>query len=374
MRINYLVRASKAGRNGLAPLELSLIINGERKIMTLDRRIDPKMWDAKRQKVRKDSATNEYITTATANLYAIETKMLQHGMTITMKSFLDIYKNGFGEKTVYIVDYFKGWLKEYSTENVSLVQYAKYQKLIEYFEKYIISKFGEDINIKDFNPIHVEGFFNYLINNGNKNNTAVGKMKKLKHLLQVAVDERVIDKTPFKMRLKVEKLTYTPLTMAEVELIANKDFGIDRLNKVRDIAVVASLTGLAYADLKDLTKEHIHDGVIIKNRHKTDVQSTIPVLPKVQEILERYDYKLPMLTNQKMNAYLKEIGDLCGIKKELHMHLLRHSFATILLNKGVDMTTVSKCCGHSNTKITESIYAEMYTSTIVDKVKSALNI
>ena len=88
-----------------------------------------------------------------------------------------------------------------------------------------------------------------------------------------------------------------------------------------------------------------------------------------QEIWEKYDYKLPVLSNQKYNGYLKEIADLCGINKKLHSHLARHTFATILLNNGMDILSVSKILGHSNSRITEKVYAKMMPKTLGDKVE-----
>ena len=92
-------------------------------------------------------------------------------------------------------------------------------------------------------------------------------------------------------------------------------------------------------------------------------------MPITQEIWEKYDYKLPVLSNQKYNGYLKEIADICGIKKKLHSHLARHTFATILLNNGMDILSVSKILGHSNSRITEKVYAKMMPKTLVAKVE-----
>jgi len=102
---------------------------------------------------------------------------------------------------------------------------------------------------------------------------------------------------------------------------------------------------------------------IFTRRQKTDTASRIPILPMAQEILDRYanhpqykakDKVLPILSNQKMNAYLKEIGDCCGITKRLTFHIARHTFATtITLSNGVPIETVSKMLGHRNLKTTQ---------------------
>ena len=92
------------------------------------------------------------------------------------------------------------------------------------------------------------------------------------------------------------------------------------------------------------------------------------LLPKARAIWEKYNWKLPVLSNQKYNSYLQEIGNICGIDKQLHSHLARHTFATIMLNRGVPMVMISRMLGHTSTKITESTYAELLTKTIVDTV------
>mgnify|MGYP002149767839 CR=1 FL=1 len=137
-------------------------------------------------------------------------------------------------------------------------------------------------------------------------------------------------------------------------------------------------TGLAYVDVKKLSYKNIGFGVdgekwIFINRTKTDTRSNIPLLPIASTILEKYkdhpqvineDKLLPILSNQKMNSYLKEIGDLCGIDKNLTFHLARHTFATtITLAKGVPIETVSKMLGHTNIQTTQ-IYARITNSKI----------
>jgi site-specific recombinase XerD len=137
---------------------------------------------------------------------------------------------------------------------------------------------------------------------------------------------------------------------------------------VRDIFIFCCFTGLAYADVKKLTKDDVVIGVdgeqwIKTRRIKTDTRSNIPILPIAQTIIEKYmdnelmkvkNLVLPVLSNQKMNAYIKEIADLCGINKNLTFHLARHTFATtVTLSNGVPIESVSKMLGHTNLKTTQ---------------------
>ena len=201
-------------------------------------------------------------------------------------------------------------------------------------------------------------------------NTAIHKMKTLKKILKIAVEEGYIRTMPVKLKLKADPLIYEPLTVEEIRRIRQKEFKTKRMEQVRDCFVFACYSGLAFTDLKNLSERDLlvdESGKewIIKPRQKTKIISHIPLLPVAKEIWEKYNYQLPIPSNQKYNAYLHEIGAVCGINKNLHSHLARHTFATILLNSGVDLVSVSKILGHSNSRITEKVYAKMMPETIM---------
>ncbi len=147
-------------------------------------------------------------------------------------------------------------------------------------------------------------------------------------------------------------------------------------------------TGLAFSDVKDLSPEHLvkdNKGElwIRKNRQKTKIMCNIPVLPVAASILEKYKNVaectgklLPVLSNQRMNSYLKEIADVCGLQKNLCTHSARHSYATsICLANGVSMENVAKMLGHADTSITKH-YARVLDQNIfkdMQKVNSCLS-
>ncbi len=158
------------------------------------------------------------------------------------------------------------------------------------------------------------------------------------------------------------------MTEKELQILVEKEFRIDRLNHVKDIFVFCCFTGLAYADVKKLSKNNLvlsitGDQWIKINRSKTDTRSNIPLLPIAQAIIQKYadnsvlsenERLLPVLSNQKMNAYIKEIADLCEINKNLTFHLARHTFATtVTLSNGVPIESVSKMLGHTSLKTTQ---------------------
>lgn len=375
MRLNYICRASKARKNGLSPIELSVIINGDRSIISLDRFIKSTSFNTSTQKVRGDKDINDYLDTIRKKCYTIENELIKMD-SLDIDTFVYSFKNGIvlKEDTLLKVydkhnELYKGSVLSGKVDNTAIY---KYRKSRERLAEYIKTLGKDDIKVKDITPAFCTGYHNYCLMSL-KSSTVAKELKMFKRVLQFAVDERYIDVNPFNIKIKAEKLEYHPLTPQEIEAMWNRNIENERIEKVRDLFIFQCYTGLSYCDMASLTKDDIKDGVIYKNRRKTDVKSIIPLLPISKAILEKYDYQLPVISNQKYNQYLKALGDLCGCRMTLHSHLARHTYATLLLNKGVDMVTVSKTMGHSNSKITESIYAEMRKETVVDNILSVLS-
>ncbi len=168
-----------------------------------------------------------------------------------------------------------------------------------------------------------------------------------------------------------------------MERLSTKNFKNERLSQVRDIFLFSCFTGLAYIDTKKLTHKNINLGLdgnkwIFTKRQKTKTTSNIPLLPHAEDIIQKYkEHKtclntgklLPVLSNQKMNAYLKEIADLCGINKELTYHIARHTFATtVTLSNGVSIESVSKMLGHKSIKTTQH-YAKILDAKVSEDMQ-----
>ena len=153
--------------------------------------------------------------------------------------------------------------------------------------------------------------------------------------------------------------------------LENKSFSTDRLNKVRDCFLFQAYTGLSYSDMAGLTKDDFiacDKGMYLhKARVKTKVNYTVFLLPKAIALLEKYDWKLPVLSNQKYNSYLGEIKDIIGISKPLHSHIARHTAATQFLNNGLSIDVVAKILGHTNTNMTKH-YAKLLDTTVLNEM------
>lgn len=371
MVVNFVCRNSKKRSDGRSPLELSVIINGKRRYLSLERRIKTSLFDSKKQRVKGDKETNEYMEAIRSKCYQIETEMIKAKMLVTVDTFIHAYKNGVNPNHISLYELFDEYIKrqcaKYEQRLITKASLGKYKCTVRYCKEAVPDKMLKEFTTADTEQIYLQMLQSM------SNNAAICYMRKLKTIIFFAIEEGYIEKNPITYHFHKDKIETIPLTLDEVRLIRAKDYGSDRINKVRDIFILQCYTGLSYTDMKALTKDDIKtdnsgNRWIVKDRQKTGVTSFIPLIETSLEILERYDYKLPVLSNQKYNSYLKEIQEVCHITKTLHSHLARHTCGTLLLNAGVDIMSVSKILGHSSSKITEAVYAKMLPETIINKV------
>ena len=374
MVLNFICRASKARRTGLSPIELSIIINNNRSIITLDRQILSTKFNPTTQKVKGDKDINEYLEVIRKKCYSIETELIKLDK-LDIETFVHSFKNGIPQKEDTLLKIYQKhndlYRQNVEVGKVDNTAYYKYCKNRERLQEYLLTLNKTDIKLKDITPLFIEGFQNYCLTNL-KVNTTNKQLKMLKKILAFAVKERHLEVSPFQMVLREEKLDYDVLDKSDINKLLDTTFLDSRIEQIRDCFIFQCYTGLAYTDLVNLTQDNIENDVIIGRRKKTDVQFVVPLLPVAKQILEKYNYQLPIISNQAYNRYLKVLGDVSGLGKQLHSHLARHTFACLLLNSGVDMKTISRTLGHSSMKITEKIYASMNNDTVVDNIRKAL--
>lgn len=370
--LTFICRKSKSNKNGLAPLEASIIINGERKFIALTRKEDPKTFKRKVEQ-RKGNDLKDYLEEIRARFNEYQTELLRNGMEITSENLKNAFQNG-GIKRYSTNDLFKDYLsilkKRIGTDLTKGV-YRKYELVWELFKKYVDGNKGpETITNQTIQNFHTDLKARY------DNSTTAGYMTKLKAFIRFGMDNDRIRINPFqgiKVQRGQKEITY----LTEEQIMAIKDYELDNksLEQVRDCFIVMCGTGMAYADLKEFRKEDLieSNGVwyIQKRRIKTGSEYISVVMPWAKEIIDRYE-KLPVISNQKINTYLHCIEDQMKLPIKLHCHLARHSYATFLLNKGVKLETVSKTLGHKNTKITTQFYVKFLPDTITKEVASII--
>lgn len=374
----FFVKKSKIKANGTAPIYLRITIDGVAKEISAKRSIFPKDWDSKLQKVRGNTADvktlNAYLKTLEQEVYNAHYHLLKDNSSVTSLSIKSkILRTE--EKGRMLIPIFKDHNVKFA-ELVKIGDYSpgtleRYETSLKHTLDFIIWKFNsKDIDIKLIDHEFITDYEFYLRTQRNcANNTAIKYIKNFKKIIRLCIANGWIDKDPFiNYKAKLIEVERDYLLQEELDTIYYKDFQVARLNLVKDIYIFSCFTGLAYIDVKQLKKENLTIGIdgnkwIFTHRQKTDTASKIPLLPVAEEIIEKYanhpqclneDKLLPILSNQRMNSYLKEIADVCKINKELTFHTARHTFATtVTLSNGVPIESVSKMLGHTNIKTTQ---------------------
>lgn len=384
----YVIRKHRLLKNGEASIYLRITVNGEVADITTKRSVRPEMWDQRREcslgKLHRDKELNHYLETIKTRLYQIHREFEIDGKRITAKALRDSFY-GKDEDSKTLGDVYREHNKkcraligiDYSRSTVE-----KFDTSLSHLIEYIQYRYGkDDILLSELNSQFVTDFDFYLKTVRKcQNNSSIKHLKNLKKVARIALANDWIKKDPFfGIQFKHEETHVEFLTQEELERIMNKEFELPRLELVRDIFVFCSFTALAFIDVKNLTPDHLmkdNNGAlwIRKPRQKTGNMSNIPVLSVTKKLIDKYkDHPecvkkgvlLPVLSNQKLNSYLKEIADLCGIKKKLTTHVARHTAATIVfLANNVSMENVAKILGHSSTKMTQH-YAKVLDSSIM---------
>jgi len=361
-------------KEGYAPLFVSISVNKERTYIQLPKKLKPKEFNSKIQ-LSTIQDINEYINVVKTKIYEIQTDLFANKIEITAQRIKQVYCGILLKKNW-------GLLELYHIHNVNLEKMVGKTIVQDSFKKHVyvynyLCKYMNniDISINEIKTSFLNDFYSFLIISKNqRHNTAIGNMKKIKKIFNMAYNDKIINENPFnKIKFKLDQVVPTFLTHDELKRIWEKEFEVVRIAQVRDVFVFNCLTALSFVDSKLLSKNHIFiddDGnwFIKKPRQKTKIMATIPLSPIAVSILQKYNFSLPVLSNQKMNSYLKEIGDLCNVKKTLTTHVARHTAATLLLNNGIQLSTVSAFLGHANLKITQH-YARLLDKTIIDEMK-----
>lgn len=372
--LRFMVAKSKVDRNGQAALLLSIIINKERTCIQLQKKIKPEEFNSKTQ-TSSNEDINNYISIVRTRIMEIQTNLFALNISITAQKVKDVYNGAQLNKQWGLIELYEihnQEMKKLVGKTIVSDSFKKHVYVLNYLRAFMKSI---DKPINDINTSFIIGFYNYLISEkGQQHNTAVGCMKKLKKIFNQATNDNLISKNPFfGIKYKLDKVIPTYLSMEEMTKIWEKGFSNKRIEQVRDVYIFNCLTGLSFIDCKNLNKNEIIEDengnfYIRKPRQKTKVIATIPLSEVAIKILTKYNYSLPVISNQRMNAYLKEIADLCGVNKTLTTHTARHSAATLLLNSGVSINTVSAVLGHSSLKITQH-YAKLIDKTVINELK-----
>lgn len=373
----FYIKRSKVDKNGKANIYLRITLNGKRAELSISRKVDINKWISAAGRVKGNSAEaqqlNRYIDDISNKIFKIHQNLLENNTLNSSAQIRDIFC-GKNEKQKMLLSIFQDHndqVKKLVGKDFAKGTLVRYQTAKKHLYAFIKFEYNtDDINIKEVNHKFINGFEYYLKTERNcAHNTTIKYLTNFKKIIRIAYANDWIAKDPFfnwKARLKIVQRDF--LSKEEIQTLIEKKISIKRLELVKDIFVFSCFTGLAYADVKKLSDDDIVIGIdghkwIKTTRKKTNTTSNIPLLSVAEDIIKKYNTNtdmlkgnqlLPILSNQKMNAYLKEIADICEINKNLTFHLARHTFATtVTLTNGVPIESVSKMLGHKSLKTTQ---------------------
>ncbi|MEY3499186.1 MAG: hypothetical protein RL308_855 [Bacteroidota bacterium] len=390
--ILFYAKRAKASVNGLVPIYTRITINGKRIELSSNRFVEMSKWSTEAGKMKGNSeearSINSHLDMLRIQIIDMQMELVHKKIPVTAETLkskilgvderarmlIPIFQDHNNKiKELVGKEYAPGTLERYKTSLSHTIEFLQW--------KYKVS----DIEINKIDHAFVTDYEFWLRSVRNcANNTAVKYIKNFNKIIKLCLANDWLDKNPFaNYKSKVKEVERVYLSEEEIQNIINKDFKTERLSLVRDIFLFSCFTGLAYIDVKNLTKSHISIGIdgekwIFTHRQKTETASKIPILPVTQLIIDKYadhpksnneDRLLPILTNQKMNAYLKEIAGVCEIEKELTFHIARHTFATtVTLTNGVPIESVSKMLGHKNLRTTQH-YAKVLDKKVSEDMQ-----
>lgn len=374
--------------SGMVPIQMQITIEGERVFISTGQKIELELWDLKScraiGKSNKVRVLNEYLDKMSVDVVKAFNELKSLNDDISAEMLRDKLTGKSIDRRKYLIEccqiYNSSFEKLVGIE-IGKITFGRYATFAARISNFISSKMKQkDIMLHEIKYSFGIEYEHYLKTELKLHqNTLVKYIQYLNRVLDYCVKYEWLDKNVlfgYKCPVKESKREY--LTQDELQRVMDKEIHIDRLSEVRDIFVFCCHTGYAYKDAAQLTPDHIGTGIngrkwIYTSRQKNDNVSNVPLLDQAMQIIEKYNDHpicvsknriLPMKSNQKLNAYLKELADICNISKPMTMHIARHTFATtVLLSNGVSMEATSKMLGHSSLKTTQ-IYGKILETRV----------
>ena len=378
----FFIRKTRADKYGMAPIFLRITVNSQRSEISVRRKVNPANWNASAGKIkgctRLVNEINEYLDEIRHKIYRIHSKMVAKGKPLDVGTIRDKFL-GTDKKEKSLLALYQDHnlqIHQLVGKEYSLGRYYQHNRTKNHLTSFILSEYHkEDIALRKVDLEFINRFEHYLLtNNKGGRNTITKYLTNFKKIMRIAFANNWIKKDPFYHWKAVWKsVEREALNEHELRQLIDSKLNGDRLNQVKDIFIFCCFTGLSYSDVKKLSSNHIAFGMngqkwIKTKRTKTKTKSSIPLLPMAENILKKYasiekvadtSLLLPVISNQKMNDYLKEIAGILKINKNLTFHLARHTFATtVTLANGVPIESVSRMLGHRSLRTTQ-IYAKV---------------
>lgn len=389
-KILFIEGKNRKNKKNQSPLFCRITLNGIRKQLSTGINIESEHWDTKNQVILK---SHKSAILYNSQLDKIKSKINSIYMILRLQenpfSIEDIHDKYFGKelkKSEFILSYYKQYLakiKKLIGLEIKDNTYKKFVYVGNHLEAFLKWKYKKtDYPLEELSLQFLNDFDYYLKTEKNQEQITINKtIQRLRTPIKQAISEGYLDRDPFILhKSKTVRKTVIFLSTEELKTLEEAVLQQKRLSTIQDLFIFCCYTGLAYNEMAHLEKQNIQIGFdyinwIQMKREKTQRQISIPILPKAQEIIEKYSTSsnriFPSISNQKFNSYLKEIADITGIEKRLTHHIARKTFAsTVLLYNDVPMEIVSELLGHSNMVITQESYGKVVQKKVSEAMRS----
>jgi len=389
----FLISRTRPKKNGECPVFLKITINGDKARFPVKRHILPQDWDSSRARMKgrtkEAEVFNKYLEAIKLRANRSYNDLLAVSAEVTASMLKDAVLGTNEARPKTIIPIWEEHVKRLDALIGIETTYAnmqKYRTAMRHFQQFLQKEYRvSDVSIKRIDHRMIESFGHFLkTEKGCGYNTSTKFLQNLKKIIMDCIRNGWLQKNPFaSISLSMKEVSRPYLSEEELNRLMCMEVHFDRLDRVRDFFLFACFTGLSYADVKKLKRSEIEitgEGVWIKTkRQKTGGTVNVPLLEMPWKIIQKHnpyfdelessDPVLPIMSNQKMNAYLKEIADLAGITKQLSYHVARHTFATtVTMLNGVPIESVSKMLGHKNITSTQH-YARIIDEKVSNDMK-----
>lgn len=376
--VGFYCQPSRKSSKGGSPVQMGINLQGERFFVSLPRMANPKQFK-KMMASQLPNDLKDYLKSIEARLHQFQTECIQTGKPFTMDAIKSFIKAGYTSQGItfqaLVDEFLKSLRLKLKAGGMTPKRYRKYEVAIAHFLEH--GDIKPDMLVAEIKNQHILDFKHYMMSDNFEPGTIAGFLQCLKSVFLFGLRNELTRNNPFigyKIGRKYREVRF--LTEEEVQRIKDKEMPNECLERVKDLFLFQCFTSISFVDMALLEPKDFHsneEGTLYlrKNRKKTGVEFFIVLLPEAVAIAKKYHFKLPLISNQRYNNYLKEIGTICNIDKPMHSHIGRHTAATYLLNRSVPMEMVAKVLGHTTTKQTRH-YAKLLDRSVFDEFKKLM--
>ena len=303
--LNFNIKRAKMLMNGEAPLYMRIIVAKEKAESSLHRSINPNQWDDKRQRARGNSTEstqlNSYIDTCRNKVYEYQLYLERNNKPVMARALMNLFTHGVEKKRVSFLQYCQDEIDKMEKLigiDMAAATIQKYKITLKLFRLFLKTQGKTELYVDEIDGQIIPDFIFFLKSERKcQHNTVVKYIRNMAKIIRNGIKAGLIEEREERLNLSMNVIVTIPiyLTKDELNSVIEKDFGIERINQVKDIFVFCCFTGLAFVDVKGLKKEHLEKDNngnmwIRKKRTKTGVGAHIPLLDVASRIIDKYSH------------------------------------------------------------------------------------